>query len=382
MVLVPPYVEVDGLVVPLHAYPPSPRNGHRASVGHAHVDLKSKLAGLHYALSELLYKEPTEILRLMEARQDLPMPQELYASYWSADETTAKELAKHARNWEELTGARPDLQDVYSVGASFAREDLVIPRLTFIKLMTKLYELNAAVREGRMEPRIDESIPMPPPRPPPPPPKWTDEELQALEEDARYLDEIDPLTEDLSEARTAKRAEDRRGYVFAMLEVAYKRIRDGEHELPERYAQLGLTELLRYQAAFAKLEAYLNAPGRIAIVEPTIAAARRAANVAGPVTCAEHVAAEGFEGVEGSPCWADVSVDLFRLPQPPIPDGLSELEWLARCEAVFLHSRITGVAANSPAAGDLFTRILGHRVRMRYRPEMSAVQRLWRVELV
>lgn len=268
------------------------------------------------------------------------------------------------------------------MGTSFLREDLVIPRLTFIKLMTKLYELNAAVREGRMEPRIDESIPVPPPRPPPPPPKWTDEELHALEEDASYLDQIDPLTDDLSEARTAKRAEDRRGYVFAMLEVAYKRIREGEHELPERFAQLGLTELVRYQAAFTKLEAYLNAPERIAIVEPTIEAARREANVTGPVTCAEQVAAEGFGGVEGSPCWADVSVDLFRLPEAPRPDGISEVEWLARCEAVFLHSRITGVAATGAAAGDLFTRILGHRVRMRHRPEMTAVQRLWRVELV
>ena len=129
-------------------------------------------------------------------------------------------------------------------------------------------------------------------------------------------------------------------------------------------------------------ESWVPNSERIAIVETEIEAAMRAANVTGPVTCVELIAAEGFKGVEGSPCWADVSVDLFRLPEAPRPDKISEVEWLARCEAVFLHSRITGVAATSTAAGDLFTRILGHRVRMRYRPEMSAVQRLWRVELV
>ncbi len=272
------------------------------------------------------------------------------------------------------------MSDVYFAGASFVDDNILIPTATLIKLMTKLYEINDAIREGRMEPRIDDSIPIPPPRPPPPPPpipRVTDEELRAMEEDARAVDAIDPLTDALSDGAGAKRAENRREILLSRLDDANRRERDGEDDAVQRFAQLELTELLRYHAAFEKLTAYLQAPERSAIVEPTVAAAKREAGVTEPATCAEQAAAHGLKV---SPCSADVSIDLFRLATTP-PEGVAELEWLARCEAVFLHSRITGAAAKG-AFGDMFTRVLRHRVRMRYRTELTDFPRLWRVELV
>jgi hypothetical protein len=339
---------------------------------------RPSLEALSYVTSYLLSQRPIDVIAALETRQKLSDGQGVSATPVERGRWPDSAYTEHIKSWELLTGYKPDLGDVYNVGTIFLSDSLVIPRATFIKLMTKLYELNDAVREGRMEPRIDESIPMPPPRPPPPPPKWTDEELHALEDDALCLDQIDPLTDELSDARTAKKAEDRRGYLFAMLEIAHARTRDGEDDLPVRFAHLGLTTLSSYQAAFTKLAAYLRAPERLAIVEPTIEAAKREAGISGPVTCAERVAAEGFEV---TPFWADVSIDLFRLPEAPHPEGISKIEWLARCEAVFVHSRITGIAAIGGATGDMFTRILGHRVRMRYRPEISSLLRLWRVEL-
>ncbi len=164
MVLVPPFVEVDGLVVPLQCYEPSEGNGYRGSIGHAEQPRESKLAGFRYVIGALLMANPEEILRLLEARKDLPMPQELCADVVPHGEWDASDLDEHARNWRALTGRSPELSDVYNVGTTFLDDSLVIPGATFLALMRKLYELNAAISEGRMEPRIDDTIPLPRPR--------------------------------------------------------------------------------------------------------------------------------------------------------------------------------------------------------------------------
>lgn len=158
MVLVPPYVEVDGLVVPLNVRPPE--EAPQARVRQRFQGNESLLEGLAYITSDLLSKPAEQVLSLLETRQRLPVFQGLSAlplhpDYW-------EEAAQEALNWKSLTGEAPDLSDVYRVGTTFLDDEygIVIPRTTFIKLMTKLFELNEAVRDGRMEPRIDETIPM------------------------------------------------------------------------------------------------------------------------------------------------------------------------------------------------------------------------------
>jgi hypothetical protein len=244
MVLVPPYLEVDGLVVPLDI---APANAARpAQVLQRSEARESLLNSLSYITANLASASREEIRRLLESRQPLPVSQGLVARPLKLE--YRDEYARNARNWESLTGYAPNLNDVYTVGATFLEDqyDLVIPRTTLIKLMEQLYELNAAVREGRMEPRIDDSIPMPPPRPPlpePPLPRWTDEEVEELESLAIALDNIDPLLPDLTHAATAKRAADRRGFVFAMLEVAHLRTESGEDDVSARYRELNLPTL-------------------------------------------------------------------------------------------------------------------------------------------
>jgi hypothetical protein len=381
MVLVPPYIEVDGLIVPLDIAPASA--GRPAVVFQRSESRDSFLNSLSYITANLASASREEIRRLLESRQPLPVSQGLVASPLKLE--YRDEYARNARNWESLTGASPDLNDVYTVGATFLEDqyDLVIPRTTLIKLMEKLYDLNDAVREGRMEPRIDDSIPMPPPRPPlpaPPLPRWTDEELEELESQATSLEELDPLLPDLTHAATAKRAADRRGLLFAMLEVAHLRTESGEDDVRARYRELNLPTLQAYDESITALLAYLHDPERASIVDRMVAHAAAERNVR-----PEDVLVAGIAKAAGhpaSPFNHDVSVDLFRLPEAPRPDGLSRHAWLAHCEATFLHARITRTAATGETAGDLFTRILGKQVRLRYRPETTATLRLWRAELI
>jgi hypothetical protein len=381
MVLVPPYLEVDGLVVPLAI---APANAARpAQVLQRSESRESLLNSLSYITANLASASREEIRRLLESRQPLPVSQGLVARPLKLE--YRDEYARNARNWESLTGYAPDLDDVYTVGATFLEDqfDLVVPRLTFIKLMEKLYDLNDAVRDGRMEPRIDLSIPMPPLRPPlpaPPLPRWTDEELEELESQATSLDELDPLLPDLTHAATARPAADRRGFLFAMLEVAHLRTESGEDNVRARYRELNLPTLQAYDESITAILAYLHDPERAAIVDPMVAHAVHEMNLP-----PERVLVAGIAKAAGhpaSPFNHDVSVDLFRLPDAPRPDGLSRHAWLAHCEATFLHARITRTAATGETAGDLFTRVLGQQVRLRYRPETTSVMRLWRAELI
>jgi hypothetical protein len=352
---VPPYLLIDGAIFPLFAFPEGVR---LSPTGGAHLE------GLRSVTMRLLIDGDRDaVLSALADRKDLPMPQTLCADAVAPGVWDDSEFAEHAKNWERLAGYPPNLSDVYNVGTSFLNDSLVIPRTTFIKLMTKLYELNDAVREGRMEARIDDSIPMPPPRPEPPEPpapRWTDDEVQELEDQAVDVDERDPLTEDMTDAETARRVADQRSFLFAMLEVAYLRTERGEDDLTARYRDLKLPTLQTYSAALLALGAYLHDPERAAILS----------------------AASLPLSIPDSPFDADISVDLFRLPCSALttpPAGLSAHAWLAHCEAAFVHSRTTGAGASGTAAGDLFTRIRGQLVRLRYRPETTPTLRLWRV---
>jgi hypothetical protein len=299
----------------------------------------------------------------------------------SFDYGEPSDLAVHARNWEELTGYKPDLSDVYDVGTSFMRDNLVIPRLTFLKLMEQLYQLNAEVRDGRREARIDDTMPVPPPRPPLPPllPPWNDDFLLHLEHRAVQLDELAPLTIDASELREDDEVFELRSLVHSLLHGAYLRVLQGDRHVTDGFARLQLTTSLGYRRAEADLLAYLADPERSALVDQAVAQARAAAAATGPVTAADLLQAEGYQA---SPYTQDVSIDLFRPPEAARPPELSRHQWLARCEAAFLRVRISA-AAQLHRAHDLRTEIAGHRVRLRYRFEdCPPVLRLWRVELV
>jgi hypothetical protein len=379
MVLVPSFIDVDGLIVPLEAW--AKTDSSPARVFLRTLPKEPRFEGLSYVLGSLLTRPAVEVLQLLRERSDLPVSQELCANYWSISATEdEEEMKSDARIWEGLTGYRPDLSDVYSIGASFLRDGLVIPRLTFLKLMEQLYQLNAEVRDGRREARIDETMPVPPPRPPLPPllPPWNDDFLLHVEHRAVQLDELAPLTLDASEQRDDDEVFELRSLVHSLLHGAYLRVLQGDRHVADGFARLGLTTSLAYRRAEAELAAYLADPERVALVDQEVADAKAAAGVTGPVTAAEIIQAGGYQV---SPYTQDVSIDLFRLPQAARPPELSPHQWLARCEAAFLRARIGGAEALG-RAGELRTELAGHPVRFNYRLEDGPpVLRLWRVEL-
>jgi hypothetical protein len=276
--------------------------------------------------------------------------------------------------WKRLTGGCLDTLDAYHVGTNFLGDSLVIPRTTFLKLMTRLYELNEEVRAGRMEPRIDESIPLPPPRLDPMEelgPRWSDDEVEELESLAERLDELDPLTSQLGDSSSdaARSVANRRAFLFSMLEVADLRTRRGEDDLPARFRELGLLRLQAYDEALRALRAYLQDPERVQMLATFSAPSAQAA-------CSPTAVAAAVE----RPFTTGLSVDLFRLPRPAHPPELSLHAWLAVCEGAFFHDPFYSQGHPHPA-GDQFTRLRGHTVRLRYRPEYSETPRLWRVEL-
>jgi hypothetical protein len=84
---------------------------------------------------------------------------------------------------------------VFNVGTS-VRDAIPsrFPRATFRAVMARLFELDAALQAGELEPRIDASMPVPPPVPEPPEPteRWRERDWWALEFKAQDLDEHDP----------------------------------------------------------------------------------------------------------------------------------------------------------------------------------------------
>lgn len=349
MVLVPSYVEVDGLVVPLRVDREDRRGP--AVVRVRHDPDRPQLEGLKYVINAMLARPPAgPWLERLARRESLPMPQELAASPVQAERF---DYSEHAEQWQLLTGALPDLADAYHVGATFVRNGLAVPRSTFIRLLEKLFALDAAVLAGKLEPKIDDSIPVPPPLRPPAEPvvPWSDESWQDLEERAWALDERDPLRDELAETDRAPTIARQRRELFDWLEIAWLRTSRGEDDMAARCRELGLRTLLAYDDAASAMLGYVHDQERRAII-------------AGPVP--------------ETPYGGDVSIDVFRLPRPVHPAALPFAGWLARCEAVFVRER----GAPEKGAGDLFTRIDGHLVRLRYRPETRNHLVLWRVELV
>lgn len=376
MVLVPSYLEVDNLVVPLAAAPQTERSP--ARVFQRNDSTRPWIDGLKWIVDTLISKDRALVLRTIRDKGSFALSPELIAYFIPVTEMEEGEFDKHVESWQRLTGYNPDLSDAYSVGASFLRNcDLVIPRLTFLKLMTALYDLNEAVREGRMEPRVDASMPIPPLPPEPKRAPWTDDQLLELEEHARKLDEDEPQGRMLDHPELPPRVVLERGNVTGMVEVLYRRFRDREPNLPARYEALGLKKLLGYHRALETLEAYVRDPERIAIVEEWLDAAGDAA------ACAKYLA--GPTTLEGDDPTSlvrhDVSVDLFRLPVPARlrPSDVPLHQWLAHCEGAYLHARVT--RHDDIGEGELFTRVLGREVRLRFRDELGYPPKLWRAEL-
>lgn len=372
MVLVPSYLEIDGLVVPLQAYEADAKGP--AAVGQRRDSLDSPLIGLAHVTGDLLAKHVwADVKKRLETKQNLVVSQELCASLVPGQYASDFEL--HGKNWERLTGTWPDLSDSYVVGTAFLDDRLVIPRTTFLKLMKKLYELNEEVRAGRMEPKIDRSIPMPLPRPEPlvvPPGSWADEELEEFENLLRRLDELDPLVAALADPsrKLTREVLERRASVFGLLEICEARDRTGADLVLARARAHGYAVTCSYFAALAELRAYLASSARLEVL---------AGFGGGQATAPAAVQAE-----LARPLLAVASIDLFRLPRPAHPADLSYHQWLAWCEGTFRYDPLVTEHLPSPSegtCGDLFTRLRRVSTRLRYRTEHGKRLHLWRAEL-
>lgn len=349
MVLVPSFVAVDAFVVPLMIDPENRRGP--AVVRAWRGDDRPLLDAFCWVANAMLARAPAQPwLELIDRHADLPVPQQLAAARVEHDRY---DYSEQADAWTRLTGTSIDLRDAYNVGATFVTRSLAIPRTTFRAVMARLFELDAALQAGELEPRIDASMPVPPPVPEPPEPteRWRERDWWALEFNAQDLDEHYLMTDGLTDPGAAARAWGDRRQVLDGLTIARERTLRGDDDLPGQCREFELPTLTAYVAATEALEAYLADPERRALI-----------TTAPPA----------------SPYLADVSVDLFRLPAPATPPGLSWHGWLARCEAVFVRER----KPPETEAGDLFTRVAGHLVRLRYRREVAAALVLWRVELV
>ena len=349
MVLVPSFVAVDAFVVPLMIDPENRRGP--AVVRAWRGDDRPLLDAFCWVANALLARPPAGVwLEAIDRREDLPIPGYISAAVVHPD---VDDYSEQADTWRRLTGSEVDLHDAYSLGTSFVRHSIAIPRATFRKVMARLFELDAALQAGELEPRIDASMPVPPPVPEPPEPieRWRERDWWALEFNAQDLDEHYLMTDGLTDPGAAAQAWVDRRLVLDGLTIARERTLRGEDDLPGQCREFELRTLTAYLAATEALEAYLADPERRALITTALPA---------------------------SPYLADVSVDLFRLPAAATPPGLSWHGWLARCEAVFVRERKRPEAG----AGDLFTRVAGHLVRLRYRREVAAALVLWRVELV
>ncbi|KAB2911786.1 MAG: hypothetical protein F9K40_00030 [Kofleriaceae bacterium] len=329
---------------------PADRHG-PAAVRQWHDGTRPLSDALVYVVNAILGRRHlVDWIALLERKEDLPLPDGLASS---PVRDHFDEYEHLATNWEALTGNRPDLRDCYFVGTTFTADNLVIPRAAFIDLIKQMSALDASVQAGEIEARIDESMPVPLPLAPSKDATkpWNDSEWQELEEKARQLDVNDPLTDELADPERSVLIARQRGELFDWLEVAWLRTSRGKDDMPARCRELGLSTLLAYDAATDAMLAYLHDPERISIVGTPVPA---------------------------TPYRGEVSVDVFRLPVPAHPPEMTFHAWLARCEAVFIRER----GGPEKGAGDLFTRIVGHRVRLRYRLESPDHLMLWRVELV
>jgi len=350
LVLVPSYVAVDGLVVPLAIHQDDGR--FPTGLWVATDPRRPDLDYLMYIVNAMLGRpRAMPWLDLLRQRQ----PVQLFGvGLRPLEPEDLEESPDYVERWTRLTGRPPDVDDAYVSSTMFLSGGMVVPRTTLIKLVEKLIELDDAIADGRLEAKIDRSMEIPPPPPPPPPstpPMWADAEWEDLDRRLKELDELDPLVPESPALEQAQRAARLRGSIFSLLDVAWRRTLLGDDDLPGRVAELELANLQAVCDASDRLLAYVHDPERRAIVktEPP-----------------------------DSPFMADVSIDLFRLPPAPHPDGYRRHEWLAYCEAIFVEQR--GPVEN--VAGDIFTRIDGLLVRLRYRAEAGAHLYLWRVELL
>jgi len=347
MVLVPSYIEIDRLVVPLLV---SPADRHGPDVVRVSFE-RPPLEGFAFVASAMLARPPAEPwLATIERHEKLPLPDQLAAV---PVEHLEYDYSEHAKLWRRLTGTDIDLSDAYNIGTSFVRGNLAIPRTTFHKIMARLFELDAALRAGELEPAIDTSVPVPPvpPEPEEPTGTWDDLEWIDMEERAQHLDEVDPLTAATDSVDHAREVWAHRRSLLDRLSIAWDRTRCGHDDLPGRVRALELPTLTAYVEATDALVAYLASPERRAVITSPPAA---------------------------SPYLEAVSVDLFRLPPAPGPAGLPRHAWIAACEAYFVARR----PDPSGYVGELITRLHGHYARMRFRREAAHSLTLWRIELV
>lgn len=372
MVLVPPYVEVDGLVVRLvessaewrDVTPIVQHSGDPGSVDQL----------LSFVANNLLSEPSHRVLELIRSHARLPLSPGIDAEPIERGKWPAAEYAEGLSEWTKATGRPVQLDDAYSLGATFLRQSLVIPRTTLLALMERLYELNEAVRTGRMEAKIDRSIPIPLPRLDLPEPSWDDEELGALERALAELDVVDPLVAALAEPRseTTRRGLERRAYLFRSLEFAEAWARRGQDDVYGRAKALGHAVICQYLDAVAELRAYLGSDDRLEVL---------ATFAGGHASAPAAVAAE----VE-RPMLAAASIDLFRLPRPSHPSDLRYYQWLAMCEGCFRYDSLVAEvlpaapADGAPRAGDLFTRVRRVMTRLRFRSEHGTGLHLWRAE--
>jgi FAD/FMN-containing dehydrogenase len=227
-------------------------------------------------------------------------------------------------NWREWTG-RDAGEDIYVVGTTFIKHEVVIPRPALVELLNRLYEQRR-------------------PAPPLPPAPWLfrvnpisrdpcegeEEIMRGLERRAAELDASAKEAAESESVDLAATVSARRRFLLLDLNAAGL-----FHEALERSKRVwldewGLHTLLGYFEAALKLVAYFSSADRRL-----------------------YLPGAGPEPVLG----ARVSVDWYRLDGAP-PRGFRPEQWLGYCESILIDAKSTG-----GGGGDIFV----HHGELRYR---------------
>lgn len=175
----------------------------------------------------------------------------------------------------------------------------------------------------------------------------SDDVLTRIEQLALALDAHDPWHQYPDNAQAAVAAA-RRQTLLIELDIAGLLSRTLATAARARLIALRLPTLLAYHDAAMDLFRYFATPARARLIA-----------TAPPSNLLD----------------SEVSLDWFRIAAGPRSVDDCGDAWLARCEASFVETRLAGTQT-----GAKFIRLEGRMWRLRYRPEVGSLPRLWRAE--
>jgi hypothetical protein len=333
-----------------------------------------------------------------------------------------KELADGPLNWKRLRGEFPDLENAYLVQTGFIQRKLVVPAQTFAELIKQIRALNESVLAGRLEQRVDESMPFPERRPltpdlveyerllqfgresardfwemlatlPPgqewePPPEPEPEQEEEEQDDAHDDSPVPAPTPTVIPGPPSRRppdhlASDEILRDIEALAVELDALEQAARQGPEPYKDEQLDATVVAKRTRLLLE--LNVAG---ILTPSLAELARPKLVALGLTQSLrfHDAAMEMHRYFKSPGRArlvrkpapdsvidsDISLDWFMVPSGYVPDGVEPHVWLALCERNF------GERLPDVRAGRMFLSLQGGFHQLLFRTELGPTPRMWR----